>query len=86
MDKNININNHTSHALNMLSCILERVTTEVLDEPDRESEYYNEMATVGVMIADAINQIENDKTPLQNNFGGYQPQDDYGDVMEINLV
>lgn len=50
---------HTKHSLCMLSCILERIAVECRDNPDKKPEWYSEMASSAVMLADYINHIEN---------------------------
>ena len=52
---------HTKHSLCMLSCILERIAIECRDNENGKSEYYSNMASTAVMLADYINHIENDK-------------------------
>ena len=52
---------HTEHALIMLSCILERIAIECRDNENGKPEYYSNMASTAVMLADYINHIENDK-------------------------
>ena len=50
---------YTNCALNLLIQILNRITIEVVEEPNRKSEYYDEMAMTACTIADYINHIEN---------------------------
>ena len=50
---------YTNCALNLLIQILDRITTEVVEEPDRKPEYYDEMAMTACTIVDYINHVEN---------------------------
>lgn len=59
---------YTHFAVDMLCCILQRITYEVAESPDKKQDYYNEMASISVVLADAINQIENNAEPVVSNF------------------
>lgn len=61
MKKDKELKLHTKHSLDMLSCILERIATEVSVEEGKRPEYYSDMASAATMLADYINHIENDK-------------------------
>lgn len=66
-DSNKSNNSRTGSALNMLTCILQRVALEATTSVGYDAEYYDYMAGIAIALTDAINQVENNGKPIQNN-------------------
>ena len=49
---------YTENALIRLSGILDMITNEVVNEPDRNPSYYTEMSNAAILLASAISNIE----------------------------
>ena len=59
MDENGENITYTERALTMLQIMLQRIAYEMADNPGKKQDYYNELASVGVYVANTIYQIEN---------------------------